>query len=53
MSNPRISLWFKTLLFVVVVGCSCVTVPSALGATGSEACSANLESRQMDFWLGD
>ena len=53
MSHPRISLWFKTLLFMVVVGCSCVTAPSALGATGSESCSANQESRQMDFWLGD
>jgi hypothetical protein len=53
MSNLRISPWFKTLLFVVVVGWSCLTAPSALGATGSESCSANQESRQMDFWLGD
>lgn len=53
MSDPRISLWFKTLLFVVVVGCSFVAAPPTRGATVSESCSANLESRQMDFWLGD
>jgi hypothetical protein len=53
MSDPRISLWFRSFLFIVVVACSCVAASSALGATGSEACSANPESRQMDFWLGD
>lgn len=53
MSDMRISMWLKTFLFIVVVGCSCVPVPSTFGATGPESCSSNAESRQMDFWLGD
>jgi hypothetical protein len=53
MSDPRISLWFRSFLFIVAVGCAFVSAPSTLGATGSESCSANPESRQMDFWLGD
>jgi hypothetical protein len=45
-------MWYRMLRFVVVL-CACVVASSTLAATGSESCSANQGSRQMDFWLGE
>jgi hypothetical protein len=43
----------RGVLFLLVIGCFCAEAPPTFGATGSETCSENAESRQMDFWLGD
>ena len=45
-------MWYRILRFVVVL-CAFVVASSTLAATGSESCSANQKSRQMDFWLGE
>lgn len=45
---------FSTILMFVVIGAWFSLVPgSALAAPDSGACSANPESRQLDFWIGD
>jgi hypothetical protein len=51
--NARSSRWFVRILLLPVIGCFCLAAPSAFGAQDSNPCSANSESRQMDFWLGD
>jgi hypothetical protein len=49
----RNSCWFRGVLFLFAIECFCVTAPGAFAAADADSCSANLESRQMDFWLGD
>jgi hypothetical protein len=49
----RNSSWFRSILLLVVIGGAfSLAMPSAL-ALDAESCSANSESRQLDFWLGD
>jgi hypothetical protein len=49
----RSSRWFKGLFFLLVIaGCFCLAAP-AFAAADEGACSADPESRQMDFWVGD
>ena len=40
-------------LFLTIALWFLLTTTPALAADGSEPCSANSESRQLDFWLGD
>jgi hypothetical protein len=49
--GPR---WFSSVLLVVVIGAwlSLAATPAS-AAVDSRPCSADSESRQMDFWLGD
>jgi hypothetical protein len=48
------SKWFRSVLLLVVIGGSfSLAMPSARAAADAESCSANSESRQLDFWLGD
>jgi hypothetical protein len=49
----RNSCWIRSVLFLLVIGCFCGTVPGAFAAADAGSCSANPESRQMDFWLGE
>jgi hypothetical protein len=51
MSDSRLSTWLKIFLLIAIAACSCSVSPTAFASP--EACSANSESRQMDFWLGD
>jgi hypothetical protein len=48
------SRWFRGVLAVMSIGgwFSLAAMP-VLAAVDSESCSANPESRQFDFWLGD
>ena len=48
----RSSAWFGGVLFLVVMACFCLAVPT-FAAADEGTCSSNSESRQMDFWLGD
>jgi hypothetical protein len=49
----RGSRLFTSSLFVVaVLAWLCLATPRILGATQPEPCSANSESRQLDFWVG-
>lgn len=41
------------LLLLAIAGWFLLTTTPALAADDSEPCSANWESRQLDFWLGD
>ena len=48
------SSWSRSILLLVVIGGSfSLAMPSARAAVDAEFCSANSESRQLDFWLGD
>jgi hypothetical protein len=48
------SSWSRSILLLVVIGGAfSLATPSARAAVGDESCSANSESRQLDFWLGD
>jgi hypothetical protein len=49
----RNSCWFRGVLFLFVIECFCVMAPGAFAAADADSCSANSESRQMDFWLGE
>ncbi len=50
----RGSRWLRSVLFLVVIGGGfSLTGTSTLAAADSGPCSANSESRQLDFWLGD
>jgi hypothetical protein len=51
MSDSRLSTWLKIFLLIAISVCSCGVAPTAFASP--EACSANPESGQMDFWLGD
>jgi hypothetical protein len=44
---------FSIVLMLVMGGWFCLAPGSALAAPDSGACSANPESRQLDFWIGD
>jgi hypothetical protein len=49
----RVSWRFASVLFLLVIGgCFCLAAPT-FAADDQGVCSANSESRQMDFWLGD
>ena len=43
--------WLGRLLFVAAVG-TCLTHP-AFAVEDPEPCSANIDSRQLDYWLGN
>lgn len=48
------SWWFRNILLLLFVGGSfSLSATSALAAVDAGSCSANSESRQLDFWLGD
>jgi hypothetical protein len=50
----RSSMWSKSVLLVIAVGgWLCLVASSAVAAVDSGSCSANSQSRQLDFWLGD
>jgi hypothetical protein len=50
----RSSRCFRSVLMLVVIGgWFSLAASSALAAVDSGPCSANSESRQLDFWLGD
>ncbi len=50
----RSSRWFRSVLFLVVIGgWFSLAATSTLAAVDSGPCSAKSESRQLDFWLGD
>jgi len=50
----RRSRYFRHNLFVVaVLVWLCLAAPQVLDATEQAPCSANSESRQLDFWLGN
>ena len=50
----RGSRHFRSNLFVVaVLVWSCLAAPRVLAATEQPSCSANSDSRQLDFWVGD
>jgi hypothetical protein len=50
----RSSKWFRSVLLLIVIGgWFCLSVTFTLAAVDSGPCSANSESRQLDFWLGD
>lgn len=50
----RMTGWFRRLVLLVAMGAWFGLAPShAVGATDSKPCSANSESRQLDYWLGD
>jgi hypothetical protein len=50
----RGSRWFRSSLFLVAIGAwFCLAAPRAFSATEPGPCSANSDSRQLDFWLGD
>jgi hypothetical protein len=51
--DVRSSKWIKSVLFVVVIAGWCTLTATSALAVDSEPCSANSESRQLDFWLGD
>ena len=44
---------FRTVLMLVMGGWFSLAPASPLAASDSGACSANSESRQLDFWIGD
>jgi hypothetical protein len=49
----RSSRFFVGFLFLLGAGgCLSVAAPAAFAAADTQSCSANPESRQMDFWLG-
>jgi hypothetical protein len=50
LSLGRLNILF---LFVLMAGWFSLAPAPALAAPDSPACSANPESRQLDFWLGD
>jgi hypothetical protein len=50
MSDSQIFTWLKIFLFVAIALCSYRAAPPAFA---NPTCSANPESRRMDFWLGD
>src|SRR5215475_5659956 len=43
--------WLGRFLIAATIG-TCLT-PAAFGADDPEPCSANVESRQLDYWLGN
>jgi hypothetical protein len=48
------SSWFGSGLFVIAsAACCCLAVPPAVAAAEPGPCSANPESRQLDYWIGD
>jgi len=48
------SKWFRSVLLLVAIGGSfSLAMPSARAVADADSCSANSESRQLDFWLGD
>jgi hypothetical protein len=47
------SKWFRRILVLVVIGGSFSLAMPSRAAADTESCSANSESRQLDFWLGD
>jgi len=53
-TRARNSMWFKSVLVVIAVGgWLCLVAGSAVAAVDPGSCSANSQSRQLDFWLGD
>ena len=50
----RSSRWFRDVFLLVVIGgWFSLAATSSLAAVDSGPCSANSDSRQLDFWLGD
>jgi hypothetical protein len=50
----RFSKWFRSVLFLVVVGACLGFAPlSTSAAPDSDSCATNPESRQFDFWMGE
>jgi len=47
------SKWFRWILVLVVIGGSFSLAMQSRAPADTESCSANSESRQLDFWLGD
>ena len=47
------SKWFRRILLLVAIGGSFSLAMPLAAAADTESCSANSESRQLDFWLGD
>jgi hypothetical protein len=46
--------WSRSVLLLVVTAAwFCLRATSTLAAVDSGPCSTNLDSRQLDFWLGD
>jgi hypothetical protein len=46
--------WIRSAVFLVAASaCFCFAAPRAFGAADPPACSANPDSRQLDFWVGD
>ena len=53
-TGVAVSPWWRNILLLLAIGgWLSLTATRALAALDSEACSANSESRQLDFWLGD
>jgi hypothetical protein len=44
---------FGGVLCVLVIGFFFTVVPTTFASSNPDSCTANLENRQMDFWLGD
>lgn len=56
MKNKKIArtlAWLRSVLVLIAAGWFALAAIPALAAVESESCSANPESRQLDFWLGD
>jgi hypothetical protein len=49
----RNSPWFTRIAILLAIGGWFSPAPPAYGAVASLSCSANSESRQLDYWLGD
>jgi hypothetical protein len=49
----RSSKWLRSVLLLIVVGGWFSLTGAPAFAADSEACSANPEGRQLDFWVGD
>jgi hypothetical protein len=50
----QVSRRFRSCFIIVAIGvCFSLALPCALGAADPAQCSANPDSRQLDFWLGD
>ncbi len=47
-SHPR-----RLVPILLAIACFCLAAPRAARAQDPGSCSANTESRQFDFWLGD
>jgi SAM-dependent methyltransferase len=52
-SVVRSSHRHRLIPIFLAIACICLAAPRAVRAQDSSPCSANPESRQLDFWLGD